>query len=487
MTLLTVWVDVSGQQNNKQNQKEAEYNVGFRYYKEYDITRLYTYHQDTISRPMLISFWYPSEEKSEKDRMIYKQYIDLISIREDYSKTKDAIDNDTYNLVNAYAQFAQKQYAIGLNITTQQILESPVKAALNLPVKEGEFPLIIYAPSNSKTPFQNHVICEYLASHGFYVISVSSAGPNSIDRSDFGKSILAQVEDMEFILNYLEENLKINYTKLGLFGFSTGGLATSIFQMKHNSTKAVFSMDGSQEYSFYISLFKLKDYDIDKTEIPYFLVCNQGTPTIYPYFNSIKSKNKQFYRMPYLGHFGFVSFWTFFDNCKPDGVLHNYSFSYQAICENALAFFNASLYENNSKDELLNLSLQENVYAIKEKIDFSQTTILLNTFLQENINVAISKYKNHKDINFNNYNYNEDEISALGITVIDYDLGASEKLFLFNQQEYPNSWHVYFDLAFLYKIKGDMDLAKITLMKAQEIEPDNKKVETLLKEIVKEE
>ena len=188
--------------------------------------------------------------------------------------------------------------------------------------------------------------------------------------------------------------------------------------------------------------------------------------------------------MPYLGHFGFVSFWTFFDSCNPDTILHNYSFSYQAICESALAFFNATLIENKkSNGKLLSLSLQENKYAIKEKLDYSEPTKLFNTFLQENIDLAISTYKNHKEINFNNYSYSEEEISVLGRMIIDYDLGASEKLYLFNQQEYSGSWHIYFDLAFLYKIKGDKELAKKMLMKAQAIEPDNKEVKDLLKEL----
>jgi len=111
--------------------KENKYNVGFRYYKEYDTTRLYSYNEDTIFRPMLINFWYPSKEESVKDKMNFKQYIDLISIREDYSKTKDNIDRDSYSFINAYAQFAQNTYGIGLNITTRQILDSPVEAGLN--------------------------------------------------------------------------------------------------------------------------------------------------------------------------------------------------------------------------------------------------------------------------------------------------------------------------------------------------------------------
>ena len=466
--------------------EEDKYNVGFRYYKESDTTRFYIYNQDTIFRPMLIHFWYPSKEVSEKDRMNYKQYIDLISIREDFLKTKDKIDRDSYNFLNAYAQFAQKTYGIGVNINTQQILESPVKASLNLPIEKGEFPLIIYAPSNSKSPIQNHIICEYLASQGFYVVSVASAGPNSIDRKEFDKSVLAQVEDMEFILNYAEEHIKINYSHVGLLGFSTGGLATSIFQMKHSNIKAVFSMDGSHEYSLYLALSKLKVFDIDKTEIPYFLVANQDGHSIYPYFNSIKSNNKFLFRMSYLDHFGFVSFWTYFDNCSPDKIKHNYSLSYQHICESALTFFDATLNENKKSYSKL-LSLQNNNYAIKENLDYSEPMKMLTLFLEEDIDSAISIYKNHKAIGFNKYDYNEEEISILGRMIIDYNLDASVKLFLYNQEEYPDSWHAYYDLAFTYKLKGEIDLAKIAVLKAQEIDPNNMDVKELLNDLKKEE
>ena len=192
--------------------------------------------------------------------------------------------------------------------------------------------------------------------------------------------------------------------------------------------------------------------------------------------------------MTHLSHFGFVSFWTYFDNCNPDTIEHNYSISYQFICESALTFFDATLKQNKkSNNDLLNLSSQKNNYAMHERLDYSQANKLLDSFLQENIDSAISMYKNHKAINFNNYDYNEEEIRALGRMILDYDLSASEKLFLFNQEEYPDSWDVYFDLAYSYKLKGDIGLAKKTLLKAQEKDPDNKDVKDLLKELDKEE
>ncbi len=101
------------------------------------------------------------------------------------------------------------------------------------------------------------------------------------------------------------------------------------------------------------------------------------------------------------------------------------------------------------------MSKQKYNYAIHETLDFSQPTQLLSIYLKENIDVAIAKYKNHKTQNFNNYDYKEEEISFLGRMLIDYDLDAAIKLFLFNKDEYPTSWHVYYDLAFSYKVKGE--------------------------------
>ncbi|MBN2878192.1 MAG: hypothetical protein JXN65_01045, partial [Clostridia bacterium] len=229
--------------------ERTSYSVGFSCFKVQDSSRLYICNQDTVLRPMLIYFWYPSEDISDGNKMSFKQYVDLISTREDFSKSKEDIDNESFYFIDAYAGFAKGSYKIGLNTSTEEILDSPVEASLNIPQAKGEFPLIIYAPSNSKTPVQNHRLCEQLAKNGFYVISVASAGENSIERRDPGKSILAQVEDMEFILDYIENTVPVNYSSIGLFGYSTGGLAAALFQMKHPDVKAVCSLDGSQEYS----------------------------------------------------------------------------------------------------------------------------------------------------------------------------------------------------------------------------------------------
>lgn len=462
----------------------TDYSVGFSYYKVQDSSRLYIYNQDTVFRPMLIHFWYPSEAGSEANKMIFRQYVDLISIRENYSKAKEDIDKESFDFINAYAGFAKGNFNIGLNTSTEEILDSPVEASLDIPLAKGKFPLIIYAPSNSKTPVQNHRLCEQLAKNGFYVISVASAGENSIQRRDPGKSILAQVEDMEFIIDYIQNTIHVKYSSIGLFGYSTGGLAAALFQMKHPYVKAVCSLDGSQEYSFYIFLSKLQEFNMEKTNVPYFMMVNKDISSVYPFYNSIKSRDKLAVRMSNLDHFGFVSFWSYFNNCKPDSLQNNYARSYDFIADYATTFFDATLKENQkSKEELLSLSSQKNEFSIPDQLDFAQSTALINKYLQSSVDSAIAIYKSHKAEAYDNYNYREEEISMAGRMLLDYDGNASVKLFKFNIEEYPDSWHAYYDLGFAHKINGEMDQAKEALLKAQQMNPDNMDISKLLSEL----
>lgn len=464
--------------------ENTSYSVGFSYFKVQDSSRLYICNQDTVLRPMLIYFWYPSEDISDGNKMNFKQYVDLISIREDYFKAKEDIDNESYDFINAYAGFAKGNFKIGLNTSTEEILESPVEASLDSPQAKGKFPLIIYAPSNSKTPVQNHRLCEQLAKNGFFVISVASAGENSIQRRDPGKSILAQVEDMEFILDYIENTIPVKYSSIGLFGYSTGGLAIALFQMKHPNVKAVCSLDGSQEYSFYIFLSKLQEFRLEKTEVPYFMMVNKDVSSVYPFYNSIISRDKLAVRMSNLDHFGFVSFWSYFNNCKPDSIQNNYARSYDFIADYATTFFDATLKENQkSKEKLLSLSSQENEFSIPDQLDYAQSTALINTYLQSSVDSAIAIYKSHKAEAYDNYDYTEEEISMAGRMLLDYDGNASVKLFKFNIEEYPHSWHAYYDLGFAHKINGAMDQAKEALLKAQQMNPDNMDISKLLSEL----
>jgi len=188
--LILVIIFVSSSFGFCQDLVKGFYNVGFKYYKTYDKSRLYVMNEDTISRPLLIHFWYPSNENIQKDRYSFMNYIDLISLRENFDKSFSEVEGNSFNFVSAYAGFAKQHFGVDTSLTTQKILDYPVLAQYGVDrvLSTKKFPLIIYAPSNSKSAVQNHMICEYLASHGYLVIAVGSAGANSLVRKTIRKA-----------------------------------------------------------------------------------------------------------------------------------------------------------------------------------------------------------------------------------------------------------------------------------------------------------
>lgn len=468
------------------NEKES-YSVGFKYLKTSDSTRVYFYRQDTIYRPLLIHFWYPSEDNSVLTKMRFKDYVDLISIREDYAKPKTSIDAESFNFTDAYAGYAKSNLNIAVNTSTEEILNSSVIASKDISQAKGKFPLIIYAPSNSKTPIQNHLLCEKLASRGFFVISVSSAGDNSIQRNDPGKSIEAQVTDMEFLLDYMKKDIGLTYTKLGLLGYSTGGLACALFQMKHPEVKALCSLDGSQEYSFYLYLSKLKEFNLNNATATYLTLVNKTIASVYPYYNSIATNEKLALRYPHLDHFGFVSFWSYFDQCEPDTLPTNYTASYYSMSENVSSFFNTTLKGNNTSfSNLLNTISPKNEYTIPDDLDYSKAAMLLNNYLEDSINSAIFTCKLTKPGNDDMETYTEEEIGLLGRMLLDYDIESSVKLFTYNTEQFPTSWHAYYDLGFSYQIQNKPYLAREAYLKAYDLNKENQEIINILAELSKE-
>lgn len=473
---------ISGNFCAAQKLEKGSRNVYFTSYEVYDDSRQYILGLDTIARPMLIHFWYPSLENSKDKHLDFKNYIDLISLRENFKRASTEVNEGSYNFVNAYSEFAKRQYDLDTSISTQQLLDGPVGAKSGLANinNTDDLPLIIYAPSNSKSAVQNHMICEFLASHGFMILSVGSAGPTSLQREAMQESIMAQVEDMEFILRYFEEKLHMGYSSLGLMGFSSGGLATTIFQMRNKQVKAVFSMDGGNEYGAYPALFQLKDFDLELTNVPYCLVVNNYENfSIYPYFNSITSVEKYMFRMPYLDHNGFVSFWRFFDSCsgKPDS--NPMSLSYDYICECALRFYETYLKPGPSMSADSRFIFEANSFMQPVYQDNSAVAQLCNLASRDKMDLATGHLNENRAL----YADKENEINILGRMLIDKHIDFTLQLYLFNVENHTDSWQAYYSLGYAHKVKGDITESKNALLKAQELNPENSDIAALLDEL----
>lgn len=458
----------------------GDYNVGFKCFKTTDDSRNYIIDNDTVKRPMLIHFWYPAQNNSDVIFMTFKDYIDLIAIREDFEKNQSDIDQMTEGFVNAYLGFSKQLFGIDTAVTTTDVLNSSVQAVFNAEPIIDEFPLIIYAPSNSKSAVQNHIICEYLASNGYYVVSVGSAGYETLQRFDQKKATLAQVQDMEFIVTFVKDSLNIDYSNIGLFGYSTGSMATIIFQMRTPEVKAVASLDGSHEYAFYRILNRIDEFDFNRANVPYLMITNKFKDlSIFPFYSSIPLKDKYLYKMTEIDHNGFISYWQQFANCSKNSDVNNVSESYTVICSTVNLFFNVTLKSGSDIPRKFEVNNSDLIY--KDSTDYTIIAQWLNLLLQQGVDSAII-YLNSNEILFKDKTA---MINTVGKMFLGNDNDIAIKIFKANSEINPNAWESFYNLALAYKESKQKDEAIVAILEAENISNNNDDIKNLYDEITK--
>jgi tetratricopeptide (TPR) repeat protein len=213
--------------------------------------------------------------------------------------------------------------------------------------------------------------------------------------------------------------------------------------------------------------------------VPYCLVVNNYENfSIYPYYNSIITTEKQMYRMPYLDHNGFISYWRFFDSCSAGSATNKISTSYETICDCALHFFNHFLKPDLPKSDEAGLSSSANEYIQPVIQNNASIACLCNLILANHMDSVMCLL----DENRTTYLGKENEINILARFLIDHHIDHSIQLYLYNLENHPDSWETLYNLGVAYKEKGEPLLSRSALLKAQELNPQNSDITDLLNE-----
>ncbi|MCY7420675.1 MAG: dienelactone hydrolase family protein, partial [Chitinophagaceae bacterium] len=94
----------------------------------------------------------------------------------------------------------------------------------NAVAANGKFPLIIYMTAFNGMSYENFSLFEALAKEGFVVASVSSIGRFPGDMTMKKADLMEQVEDAIATVNTLKQNENVDFSKIGIVGYSWGGL-----------------------------------------------------------------------------------------------------------------------------------------------------------------------------------------------------------------------------------------------------------------------
>lgn len=151
--------------------------VGLRIIQQYDRARVYRPAVDPVTgdaavgeraRPLQTLIWYPASEGGQRLR-----YADYVATR--LTETRFDLPPPERAMLEARQANALSRR---LGDEAQRLLNSPMLASRDAPPAAGKFPVVIYAAGAGGTADENADLFEYLASHGYIVISSTAAARN---------------------------------------------------------------------------------------------------------------------------------------------------------------------------------------------------------------------------------------------------------------------------------------------------------------------
>jgi tetratricopeptide (TPR) repeat protein len=218
------------------------YAVGYRVLDRLDYSRPYVISRDLDgkpragerARPMRISVWYPAEAGTGAP-VRYGDYVALAAQvlpgRPEDPRDGDRVIFDGFPLLRDLPAEAR-----------ERLKATPTAAARDAKPAPGKFPLILYSLMQ---PAVDHVTPEYLASHGYVVVSAPRAGAmagfpgDSRDALDLD----TKIRDTDFLLNAVQEVPGADLGTIGVVGFSAGGRWGLSEVMKNPDVRAMVSLD----------------------------------------------------------------------------------------------------------------------------------------------------------------------------------------------------------------------------------------------------
>jgi hypothetical protein len=349
--LLTTLIAAAQVKDFQSELKRGSFSVGFRKRYINDYSHQYSATQkpgEPFYRPLMVNVWYPTESVLINKKVTISACISYHNKKDSRSDVfftslkrhyKNEILNHLYPLQDTAAKRAQMGFLSFYYIAAEDLP----------PIPDKKFPVILYHPNAGVGAMENTVLCEFLASHGFVVITscflpsdlkdLSSASGNALSLSDIAAMLPALVKD-----NF------IDWENMAFLGYKTGADAgiAALSQPGHNYKSAFYIFPGEKVKpnqsipQMIISGEKI----LSQTNFTS-LLCTQINPPL-----SSFSLLKEYY----LQKAG-VAQWK--------SQLKNYHY----FCDLALLFFKASLQKDEvSKNILLqkNAVLKESIFSWQE-------------------------------------------------------------------------------------------------------------------------
>jgi dienelactone hydrolase family protein len=229
------------------NEIVKSYKAGFKTIHAIDTSRIYKPKTDTSDylhyRPIDIDVWYPSDTSATDTTITVHDLLALLEQRANYYSAS--------NIGNGIAGQLAKFFCDGFKCSdSTRLLSFKTNSFKNASAVNGKFPLVIYMTAFNGMSYENFSLFEELSKKGFVVVSISSIGRFPGDMTMKKEDLLEQVNDAIIALNVLKQSSNIDFNKIGIVGYSWGGLAGAILADKISNVHCLISYEGSEFHHY---------------------------------------------------------------------------------------------------------------------------------------------------------------------------------------------------------------------------------------------
>jgi pimeloyl-ACP methyl ester carboxylesterase len=236
--------------------KTGPHAVGFRLVYKLDQSREYDpeFATDTNGfpvhrpRPILIGTWYPAQ-KTNASRMTYRQYLDMSPGPGPLAPFASRLESAVRAVVGEETT-GHKPGAMTPAETRafEQLLATKTFAVKNAPGANGKFPVILYHPGTGGTYEDNSALFEYLASHGYIIVSSAYSDPDAYSVLPAG-DIAGSFADLGFLAAFARALPNADADRLGVMGHSYGAWVSFAWTANIDSpVRALITLDSGFEY-----------------------------------------------------------------------------------------------------------------------------------------------------------------------------------------------------------------------------------------------
>jgi dienelactone hydrolase len=486
---------------NEIDLNNGNYRVGFKHYLTSDSTRTYRrifdYKNQGIPRPVPISIWYPSNEKPNNiEPMTVLNYMEILKEEEEWEYLPNEQILNWFDYPNTPAN--------------QNHLNEQTGAYPKIEPANGKFPVVVYAPSHQASSIENFALCEYLASHGYLVISTPSRGTETrFFEGGTEKNMETQARDIEFMMKELAKLPYADFDQIATMGFSFGGLSNVLSQMRNENIKAIVSLDGSIKYQ-YATLKKSAFFNIEKVDVPFIHMAQKDIPeqvlkedkidsTLnykFEFYDNLLYSKAYSLKFHKLTHSYFSTLGVLFQqrDLRQDKSDLEIMKSYKLVSEYALNFLNA--FVKNDANALNFMENEPSANGIQNGLITRQTKQSENkTFSFRDFNELASKqnYENLDELfestlkKYPSMELPEGNLNILGLQLI-FDPKTSEQginILLLATGIYPDSANLFDSLAEAYLYVGNKEKAIENFDKSLELNSQNQNAIDRLKQLRK--